>query len=338
MGASLGCPLRESRSGAGAGAGAGAGRSTSFRAIPDRFKTEKDVRTALQQAGVESCNLIVGVDFTKSNTWTGDKCFDGRSLHDTGVLNPYTVAISLIGRTLAELDDDNLIPAYGFGCSRTGDRAVFSFMPGDAPLHGFPAVLDRYQQLAGAVRMAGPTSFGPIVDQAAAVARANQQFSVLLLLCDGQVTRSVDTPRGSFSVQEEDTRRAIVEASRSAPLAIVIVGVGDGPFGMLEELDDFLPERDFDNVQFVNLARHLPHWRKADGATPAERAAFALAALMELPDAHGHCLARLRVPAGGHVRAVPPPLDPPILAQTPARRPTAGDPGVAVDSDPAPAP
>ena len=33
------------------------------------------VTSALAQAGLESSNLIVGVDFTKSNEWTGIKFF-----------------------------------------------------------------------------------------------------------------------------------------------------------------------------------------------------------------------------------------------------------------------
>jgi hypothetical protein len=33
------------------------------------------VQQALSQAGLESSNLIVGIDFTKSNEWTGLKLF-----------------------------------------------------------------------------------------------------------------------------------------------------------------------------------------------------------------------------------------------------------------------
>lgn len=52
----------------------------------------------------------------QSNEWTGKHSFGGRSLHAaTEQPNPYEEAISIIGRTLASFDDDQLIPCYGFG-------------------------------------------------------------------------------------------------------------------------------------------------------------------------------------------------------------------------------
>lgn len=46
----------------------------------------------------------------------GKNSFNRQSLHHTGSdPNPYEEAISIIGKTMAEFDDDNLIPCFGFG-------------------------------------------------------------------------------------------------------------------------------------------------------------------------------------------------------------------------------
>lgn len=118
--------------------------STSFNTIGSQLTQlhTLQVTEALARAGLESSNLIVGIDFTKSNEWTGlalmtlvnvynvesyrnmlnltcyagAKSFNRRSLHHIGdSLNPYEQAISIIGKTLAAFDEDNLIPCYGFG-------------------------------------------------------------------------------------------------------------------------------------------------------------------------------------------------------------------------------
>lgn len=52
----------------------------------------------------------------------------------------------------------------------------------------------------------------------------------------------------------------------------------------MEEFDDFLPERKFDNFQFVNFTMMMKR-AAAQGYTAARwEADFALAALMEIPD------------------------------------------------------
>jgi len=46
----------------------------------------------------------------------GSRSFNRKSLHHIGDgLNPYEQAITIIGKTLAAFDEDNLIPCYGFG-------------------------------------------------------------------------------------------------------------------------------------------------------------------------------------------------------------------------------
>ncbi|KAG6509326.1 E3 ubiquitin-protein ligase RGLG5-like [Zingiber officinale] len=253
--------------------------------VEDAMDTEYDsleqVTEALREAGLESSNLIVGIDFTKSNEWTGKSSFGGRSLHDTrgNLKNPYEQAILIIGQTLSDFDEDNLIPCFGFGDVTTHDKDVFSFNPGHSPCNGFMEALQRYRELAPGIKLSGPTSFAPIIETAMRIVdESGGQYHVLLIIADGQVSRSCDVEIGHYSPQEEDTIAAIVEASKY-PLSIVLVGVGDGPWELMKEFDDRIPERAFDNFQFVNfteiMSRDVPMSQKEAG--------FAAEALMEVP-------------------------------------------------------
>ncbi|KAJ0561665.1 putative copine, von Willebrand factor A-like domain superfamily [Helianthus annuus] len=224
------------------------------------------VTEALARAGLESSNLILGIDFTKSNEWTGSRSFHRKSLHHIGDdLNPYEMVISIIGKTLAAFDEDNLIPCYGFGdgmvlffisiltyirvrknlfnfyliAASTHDQDVFSFYPEERCYNGFEEVLS-------------PTSFAPVIEKAMTIVEeSGGQYHVLVIIADVQVTRSVDTGRGQLSPQEQKTVDAIVEASK-LPLSIVLVGVGDGPWDTMKEFDDNIPSRNFDNFQVYN--------------------------------------------------------------------------------------
>lgn len=61
--------------------------------------------------------------------YAGAKSYNKRSLHHIGEsLNPYEQAISIIGKTLAAFDEDNLIPCYGFGDGTKFDIYFFFFL------------------------------------------------------------------------------------------------------------------------------------------------------------------------------------------------------------------
>ncbi|XP_071914318.1 E3 ubiquitin-protein ligase RGLG3-like isoform X2 [Coffea arabica] len=276
--------------------------------IADNFNSLEEVVTALREEGLESSNLILGIDFTQSNEWTGKYSFNRRSLHAMGTTpNPYQQAISIIGRTLSPFDEDNLIPCIGFGDASTHDQHVFSFYPDHRPCHGFEEALARYKEIVPHLKLSGPTSFAPIIDSAVdIVERSNGQYHVLVIIADGQVTRSSNTPHGRFSRQEQATINSIVAASEY-PLSIILVGVGDGPWDEMQQFDDNIPQRAFDNFQFVNFTKIM-----SEHTNMAKReASFALAALMEIPFQYR---AALSLPfnensGGPRSRVLPPPRE-----------------------------
>eukprot|EP00295_Goniomonas_pacifica_P026949 CAMPEP_0175936506 /NCGR_PEP_ID=MMETSP0108-20121206/21644_1 /TAXON_ID=195067 ORGANISM="Goniomonas pacifica, Strain CCMP1869" /NCGR_SAMPLE_ID=MMETSP0108 /ASSEMBLY_ACC=CAM_ASM_000204 /LENGTH=479 /DNA_ID=CAMNT_0017260585 /DNA_START=61 /DNA_END=1500 /DNA_ORIENTATION=- len=245
-------------------------RSQSFQTITDKFQCLEDVQSALRREGLESSNLIIAIDYTKSNTWTGEKTFGGKSLHFLdprgSTSNPYQSVVRVVGRTLQAFDDDNLIPVFGFGDLSTGDKTCFPFYPDGAPCEGFEGVLKRYNEITPHVTLAGPTNFAPVIRESIKIVERTQAYHILVIIADGQVT------------SKRDTEKAIVDASKY-PLSIIVVGVGDGPWQMMEEFDDGLPARDFDNFQFVS---HFDIASRHPGA--GFDAAFATAALMEIPE------------------------------------------------------
>lgn len=233
--------------------------------IRDKYTTYDALQAALRSAGLESSNLIVAVDFTASNNWTGARTFGGRSLHciDPAILNPYQSAMRIIATALAPFDDDQLIPAYGFGDATTSDQRVFSFYD-HGPCNGLGDLLERYADIVPQIQLSGPTSFAPAIKQAIEIVKQTGQYHILIIIADGQVSAPMATTN------------AIVEAS-NYPLSIVVVGVGDGPWEQMIQYDNGLPERRFDNFQFVDFHDVMV---KNDGS----EIAFATAAMQEIPD------------------------------------------------------
>jgi len=230
----------------------------------DNYRDLEEVQNALRREGLESSNLIMGIDYTKSNTYTGKATFGNRCLHEISParLNPYQEAIQIIGKTLEPFDDDKLIPAFGFGDSTTADKRVFPFFH-DRPCYGFQEVLERYTEITPLLILSGPTSFAPLIYEAINIVKQQRAYHILVIIADGAVTNT------------RETSQAIIDASHFA-LSIVMVGVGDGPWDLMEEFDDKLPERKFDNFQFVKFDHIM---RKARN----RETEFALAALMEIP-------------------------------------------------------
>ncbi len=260
-------------------------KRTKSKTIKDRFTTYSQLEDELRNFGLESSNLILAIDFTKSNSWNGKgegknyNYYPHENLHS---INPspnlYEQVIGLMGATLEPFDDDKLIPTYGFGDEKTGDKQVFSFLRDavtghDCPCHTFAQSLDTYRNIIseianGTIKMSGPTSFVPIINKAIEIVRATKSYHILLIIADGEIS---DKPQ---------TIDAIVRASKY-PLSIVCVGVGKADFSVMEELDDDIPHRDFDNFQFVNFYKTMYNCENM----PVE---FARHALQEIPDQYNY--------------------------------------------------
>lgn len=241
-----------------------------FDHIQDSFSSFQSVSEAILRAGVSRARLILGIDLTASNEWQGRLTFSRNSLHKlhpcrpAQIFNPYQKVINIIGKTLQPFTKPNQVYAYGFGDSITQDISVCNLAGADKPCQDFKEVLVRYNEAVRSVSLSGPTSFAPIIRRGMRHVRdSGNRFHILVIIADGQME------------EEGPTIAAIVEASQ-LPLSIVLVGVGDGPWDIMEEFDDHLPERRFDNFQFVDF-----HVSQKECKNP--ESAFALAALMEIP-------------------------------------------------------
>jgi E3 ubiquitin-protein ligase RGLG len=145
---------------------------SNFYTIANNYQSFSDLQQGLKSAGLESSELIIGIDFTKSNLYNGAISFGGKSLHELfpasvaaeqSQQNPYEYVLQNICETMSAFDDDNHIPCYGFGDVTTRNEKVFSFKNDHLPCYGLQEVRFLYRDLLPNISLAGPTSFAPII-------------------------------------------------------------------------------------------------------------------------------------------------------------------------------
>jgi E3 ubiquitin-protein ligase RGLG len=289
--------------------------STRYKCIKDNYHSFADIQLALKRYGMDSSQLIVGIDFTKSNDDQGKFSFGGKPLHRVTPKqkNPYQEVLTIIASQLAEFDADQLFPCYGFGDTATGSGYCFSFNQYDKPCNGLPHVMSRYEEIAKTVSMSGPTSLAPLIRQAIKIVRETKEHNILLIIADGAVSPS----------EKVATEAAITEASWYA-LSIVMVGVGDGPWDIMERYDDDLKSRRFDNFQFVDYNTVFKQY-----PGDAKHLAFACHALMEVPAQFN---AAKLLGYFNPTRELPRFVDPP-MPLGPPDNPNPGDPGFGILPD-----
>ncbi|XP_052777553.1 uncharacterized protein LOC128214887 [Mya arenaria] len=231
-------------------------------AIEDRFQSYDEVRQEILK-DIKTCNYMIAIDYTLSNISQGQHTNDGKSLHDLTGVNPYQRVILALGETLEPFKEDaDEILIVGFGDKKVKDKGTFRLS--QERCETFYEVYEAYNKVTKQIQLAGPTNFAPVIYEAINIVKRTLKYHILIIVADGQV------------VEEKLTHEAIIDAS-NYPLSIVVIGVGDGPWGLMESWDDVIRGRKFDNLQFVNF-------QKVTSESKIPDVALALAALMEIPD------------------------------------------------------
>lgn len=188
------------------------------------------------QGGMD-ISLICCIDFTGSNGIPSQPS----SLHylspNPDILNDYQRAILSVGEILLNYDNDKLVQTYGFGA-----KPIIGGVRGETSHHfpcsgdfnncsgfGVKGVFDLYRTALQNIELAGPTYFSHMIREIRLFTEKNfaesvDSYTILLILTDGVIHDMAAT------------KNEIVKAS-GLPLSIIIVGIGNEDFSMMDELD-----------------------------------------------------------------------------------------------------
>eukprot|EP01059_Diplonema_ambulator_P016983 TRINITY_DN2897_c0_g2_i1.p1 TRINITY_DN2897_c0_g2~~TRINITY_DN2897_c0_g2_i1.p1 ORF type:complete len:791 (+),score=228.89 TRINITY_DN2897_c0_g2_i1:2547-4919(+) len=169
-------------------------------------------------------NVTICVDFSKSNG----------TLHelDSGGDNEYISALRSVVKVLGQYDKDQMFPVYGFGACRVDDEYARDEKNNPVPENIFPVtgnwnevtvngidgVIDGYMKCLRRIMPCEPTRFGHCLGN---IFRANSSrkdvYQIALIVTDGKCDDINDTID-------------VIVACSEAPISIIIIGVGEGPF------------------------------------------------------------------------------------------------------------
>ena len=190
-------------------------------------------------------DLCIAIDFTSSN---GDPRVPGTLHYRTeSSLNDYEETIASVGRAVAKHSRQSEFPVWGFGAKFGGQTRHLFQCGAQAAARGVDGVLDAYQSVFDAdLTMSGPTVLLSVIKAAAHRAQgygAPLRYGILLVLTDGIVSDSDATKRLMHSVSV-------------LPLTVVMVGIGDADFAVMDEMVRYSNATSRPNAAFAALRRH----------------------------------------------------------------------------------
>ncbi|CAI4224328.1 unnamed protein product [Auanema sp. JU1783] len=230
-------------------------------------------------------DFTVAIDFTSSN----GPVHSQSSLHYIGHEKPnqYEVALRSVLDICQYYNYTKVFNAYGFGAFLPPNKLMIPLfdlsdpqpVPNNPEVCGVQGVLDAYRHSLNKITFYGPTKFAPIINETAkriASKRVTKgsQYEILLIITDGVIC------------DLNATKKSIIEASH-LPLSIIIIGVGDADFSLMNELDGDdvrlnlngrIAARDI--VQFVPLRNFV----QRDSEDLQVKAKLAKEVLAEIPE------------------------------------------------------
>jgi hypothetical protein len=176
-------------------------------------------------------SMILGIDFTSSNMQVNDPN-SLHYIHEEG-MNAYEKAISACGKIVSYYDYDQMFPVFGYGAVLQDSEQVnhcfaINFHDEDPNINTIANINKTYRECLRKIQLYGPTYFSPIIKKAIEITKSTSNdknvYYILMILTDGQIN------------DMNPTIDLLVEASNLA-LSIIIIGIGEGPFGNMEKLD-----------------------------------------------------------------------------------------------------
>lgn len=195
-------------------------------------------------------NYIFGIDYSKSNEWQGEKTFYTPNLHNiSNKMNYYEKLIDVLGRRMEKYNITKNIPSYFFGDTITNYTTTGMFKNFEVPCSSYIELLELYRYYARHLIFSEFTTFDHIINKAVAYVKQVKRYNILFILTDGQISEQF----------VQSTLNTII-TSTNYPLSIFCIGVGDGPFTVIENIENIINTQSvikFGNFKFINFNKYL---------------------------------------------------------------------------------
>ena len=212
----------------------------------------------------KDCRIIMAIDVMAGEEGDGSK----HATLEPPNLNPYERALALSTDVLRQ-SRDGKVPLYFFGSREANEykqsRGALPVGVAEVKNGSAQQLVDLYRGAVAKQTGEAMYDFRHLLYLAMKKIEESRQFTVLVVFFGGGTLRNVPSTK------------VCLERLANLPVSVVCVGIGDGDFSIMQELDK-LEDRAVDNFHFMRMSDVLCK----DGVR-AQKAAFLHQAFMEVP-------------------------------------------------------